>query len=252
MKTWQDFGFEVEITGDASPSLHLRESADPLRDRGESMHHSGGAASETLLIYGQPIREALARHQRGDFLVVGLGLGYIEATIAREALLLGVKPENISILSFESVPELRDFFKIWLYESEGISVEVARIYDLAVESLLSGTELSLINVKSFLRGLREFNIHGALVESHQIERQFDGILYDAFSSKTSPHLWEESFLTDLIQRTTKEDSFLSTYACKGSLKRALRANGFEVHVREGFLGKRNSTLGIRRLSIRSA
>lgn len=245
MKTWQDFGFEVEITGDGSPSLHLLESADPSRDRGESMHHSGGAASETLLIYGQPVREALVRRQRGDFLVVGLGLGYIEATIAREALLLGVSPDKISILSLESVPELRDFYIFWLHNSADISESVREVYDKAVGSLLRGSDISLDTLKAFLRSVREFKVQGALQKSDQVEGRFDGILYDAFSSKTSPHLWEERFLTDFIRHASKPEVFFSTYACRASLKRALKANEFEVHVREGFMGKRNSTLGLR-------
>lgn len=246
MKTWQDFGFEIEITGDQSPSLHLLQSSDPTKNYGESMHHSGGAASETLLIYGEPIKNSLKRDSSGDFLVVGLGLGYIEMTVAREALLAKILPQNISILSFESVPELREAFEFWLAGSHEVyDVAVFEVYDQVARSILKGTDLEVEQVKMFLRSLKSFEVQGALETQAQVRARYDGILYDAFSSKTTPHLWDEAFLKDLIFKSTKPGSFVSTYACKGSLKRALRENGFEVIVREGFMGKRNSTLGLR-------
>ena len=99
MKLWRDIGFEIEITGDGSPSLRLLESVDPAKDKGESMHHSGGACAETLLIYGQPIALTLQKVEKAHFLIVGLGLGYIELTIAREALLLGKKADAVGLIT---------------------------------------------------------------------------------------------------------------------------------------------------------
>ena len=84
MKSWQDIGFEVEITRDGSPSLHLIATVDPTKPFGETMHHSGGAITETNLIYGIPIAEIFVKMNSPQFLIVGLGLGYIEMIIARE------------------------------------------------------------------------------------------------------------------------------------------------------------------------
>lgn len=249
MKLWKDIGFEIEITGDGSPSLRLLQSVDPSKYRGESMHHSGGACAETLLIYGRPTKTLLEQIEKPSFLIVGLGLGYIEMTIAREALLLGLPPDGISLMkSYESVPELRQFFYLWLHGQEHeLSSEVAATYDSAVHSLLEGTSLSKEQIQAFLRPHYQTleSIGGALGEEAEILCRYHGIMYDAFSSKTSPHLWEESFLTQLLNKNTQEESLFSTYACRGSLKRALQSAGFEVVVREGFQGKRNSTLGVR-------
>lgn len=247
MKAWQDIGFEIEITGDGSPSLRLLASVDPLKDKGESMHHSGGACAETNLIYGEPIAEILAKITKAKFLIVGLGLGYIEMVIAREALLAKKSPQDIAaITSYESVPELREFFISWL-QNHDLHPEVKSTYDLVLEHVLKNSGISERDAKAFL--LSHFPsvnaVRGALYPEIPLEDQYHCILYDAFSSKTSPFLWEEEFLNRILKEGSAENSVLATYACKGSLKRALKNQGFEVIVREGFQGKRNSTQGRR-------
>ncbi|UXR63552.1 MnmC family methyltransferase [Bdellovibrio bacteriovorus] len=251
MKSWVDIGFEIEITGDQSPSLRLLESIDGATDRGESMHHSGGACAETLMIYGEPIGKVFQKIQKPHFLVVGLGLGYIELVIAREALLAEKDPQDVGLItSYESVPELREFFFHWLEDRKDLlHEEVWNTYDLVLEHVLRGTELSPGKLKFFLR--QHFknvsDIHAALNADVVLPSRYHCILYDAFSSKTSPHLWEEEFLNYILKTGTFANSLLSTYACKGTLKRALKQQGFEVILREGFQGKRNSTLGLKNL-----
>lgn len=249
MKLWKDIGFEIEVTGDGSPSLRLLEPTHELVPKGEVMHHSGGAAAETNQIYGKPIADIMARLSRPSFLIVGLGLGYIEMVIAREALKQGRGPETVArITSFESVPELREFFWKWLWGRDSeLSPEVSATYDQVLKSVLKDHDLEETKVKAFLQFFfrKASDISEALAQPLTVTGDYNGILYDAFSSKTSPHLWEESFLTEFLGQVTNKDCVFSTYACRGSLKRALRHHDFEVVVREGFLGKRNSTLGLR-------
>ncbi len=251
MKSWREIGFEIEMTGDGSPSLRMLQPVAPDRDKGESMHHSGGACAETNLIYGLPIRETLEKISRPHFLIVGLGLGYIELVIAREALRRGLKPQDIAqITSFESVPELREYFHLWLSNSvDELSAEVVDAYDTVLKFILQDLQISPQTIKDFL--LYHFpvseKIQAALTEQIEFKPQYHCFLYDAFSSKTSPHLWDEEFLRTFLGRASAESCQLSTYACKASLKRALVNQGFEVIVREGFQGKRNSTLGVRGL-----
>lgn len=249
MKSWRDIGFEIETTGDGSPSLRMLQPVAPDRDKGESMHHSGGACAETDLIYGNPVRETLKKIPQPHFLIVGLGLGYIELVIAREAILAGLKPQDIAgITSYESVSELREFFHLWLSHSVSmLSGEVQETYDKVLQSVLKGYQISPQQLKDFL--LYHFptadKICGALVEPLEFKTEYHCILYDAFSSKTSPHLWEEEFLNMFLAKAAAKSCQVSTYACKASLKRALNHQGFDVIVREGFQGKRNSTLGVR-------
>lgn len=249
MKSWQDIGFEIEITGDGSPSLRLLQGHKPDMLRGESMHHSGGAWAETDLIYGEPIRETLKTVEQARFAIVGLGLGYIEMTIAKEALLKGLLPRQVALISsFESVPELREFFMLWLEDRcQELAAEVAQTYDHVIEFILRGSSVAVADVKSFL--LFHFQqiqaLQGPLSEEITLSHTYNCLLYDAFSSKTSPFLWEEVFLTRWISQAAASPCCLSTYACRNSLKNALQALQFEVIVRPGFMGKRNSTLALR-------
>lgn len=249
MKSWGDIGFEIEITGDGSPSLRLLTSVDPEKFRGESMHHSGGACAETLLIYARPIKAILESIPKPSFLIVGLGLGYIEMAIAREALLLGLAPQNIGLItSYESVPELREFFYYWVWDrKELLSQEVCEVYDSAAQKIVQGTSFTASALKLFLQEKFKtiHDIQGALSDQVILPAKYHGIMYDAFSSKTTPFLWEQSFLEKVLATGATEQCQFSTYACRVSLKNALAAQGFEVVVREGFQGKRNSTLGLK-------
>lgn len=247
MKSWAEIGFEIETTGDGSPSLRLLESVDPTKYRGESMHHSGGAGAETLLIYGQTATQVFEKQNAPHFVVVGLGLGYIEMTIARQALL--VDKEIGRITSFESVPELRSYFWHWLYEGRtAMNETIWQTYEWVARSVIGETGLSIEDLKKRLRPLftKESEIHGPLDSDFKLPDRYHGIMYDAFSSKTTPHLWDEDFLYRFLVEGAAEFSIFSTYACRGSLKRALQKSGFEVLIREGFQGKRNSTWGLKR------
>lgn len=232
---------------DGSPTLRLLESVDPTKFKGESMHHSGGACAETNLIYGRPMKDVLENITKPHFLVVGLGLGYIELTLAREALLLGKTVSEIGLItSYESIPELREFFFTWL-SSGKLHPEVQHTYDKVLEYILVGTELQPAQLKSFLKEhfKKLDDLRGALSMDVELESKYHCILYDAFSSKTTPYLWEESFLEKLLSGGVAEQSVLSTYACRASFRTALKNHGFEVIVREGFCGKRTSTLGLK-------
>ena len=245
MKTWADIGFEIEITADQSPSLRLLQSVDVTKFKGESMHHSGGAWAETKLIYVNPMRDLL-NTQKTDLgvVVVGLGLGYIEMSLARESLLQKVPPSGIrQMTSYESVPELREFFWSWLHEKE-LHPEVQDIYDQVAAFVISETTLTISNLKSFLKYHFKSldSLAGALEVTTDLPTNVQAIFYDAFSSKTTPLLWEQHFLENFLQKTAGTSCLFSTYACRVSLKQALLASGFQYEVRPGFQGKRNSTI----------
>lgn len=242
-KTWAGIGFEVEVTGDGSPSLRLLLRKDQEGLRGESMHHSGGAAEETELIYGRVIRRCFEHLPSPHFMSVGLGLGYIELCVAREALLNA--STSFTLASFELVPELKDYFLRWL-KGDLLSAEISGTYDQVLQFVLKEAPHLAAEVKALLCQKQEqgsWRLYGALEEETVFEHKAHGVLFDAFSAKTTPALWTEEFLTSFFKRATATDAMLSTYASRTSLKKALKAAGFTVEIREGFKGKRNSTLG---------
>lgn len=241
MKTWQQIGFQLEITADGSPSLR---PLDPATGAGEAMHHSGGAFSESLAIYAPLIREVFDRFPSPGLLSVGLGLGYNEFLVAAEGRR---KAKDYRLLSYESVPALRENLLRWLLEPERDS-EIGASYGDILERVSAGdTVLARLIREDLLKrhGTGAWLLRGPLGEDSLPAGRFEGFLYDAFSSKTSPELWREEFLVRFLELAAAPCALLSTYACTGSLKRALARNGFRVEKRPGFQGKRNSTFAIR-------
>ncbi|UBM61452.1 tRNA (5-methylaminomethyl-2-thiouridine)(34)-methyltransferase MnmD [Candidatus Sulfidibacterium hydrothermale] len=66
---------------------------------------------------------------------------------------------------------------------------------------------------------------------------FHVIYFDAFSPESQPEMWtEEGFLK--LYKTLVPQGILVTYSCKGSVKRALKAAGFQIEKLPGPPGKR--------------
>jgi hypothetical protein len=228
-QTWSEIGFEVEITGDNSPSLRLL--------------NSGGAAEETELIYGRVIQQVFKTIPKPHFLSVGLGLGYVELTIACEALLN--HNTSFTLESFELVPELKLYFMQWL-KCEQIAPEISEVYDQVLKFILKDCDLNPQEVKTELLRKwtqKEWLMQGALEDQAQFMSKAHAVLFDAFSAKTTPILWTEEFLVKFFNEAMAADSMLSTYASRTSLKNAMKSSEIQIEIREGFKSKRNSTLG---------
>ena len=227
---WEDHKFLVKITGDGSPSLKYLGS-----EHDESMHHSGGAWSETDYIYGNALRAGMDQGAR-TVLSVGLGLAYNEMLSVKLAL-----ERNIEILlhSYEKDNFLSEHF------SDFIKNPNDEVYKsiLGFVNAQKPQELILEKLRGMLRK-EDFIILGPL-NLENILRRYQVILYDAFSSKATPELWREDFLNEFLRKAADDKCIVSTYACTGSLKQSLKAQGFQVHERLGFQGKRSSLIGNR-------
>lgn len=242
MKKWQDIGYTIEYTQDSSPTLRLND--------GESMHHSAGAFSESEFIYGKAIDLALSNHNSPAFLVVGLGLAYIEMLIAVKCIKNNISPDKIKILSFESNSDIRETFLSWLWQETDKANEMTTPYNEALKSILtvySGIEVR--DVKQFLQKYFPENLkHMFTLETVElIKEKYHAILYDAYSSKTTPELWGEDFLNyTLMQTSDPKFCIFASYAAKGTLIRALKFQQFTKISDQGFSGKRNSSLYIKK------
>ncbi len=71
-------------------------------------------------------------------------------------------------------------------------------------------------------------------------RLFDVIYFDAFSPEVQPELWSVDVFKNLYNQANK-GAVLTTYSCKGSVKRNLREAGFQVEKLPGPPGKREIT-----------
>jgi len=67
--------------------------------------------------------------------------------------------------------------------------------------------------------------------------RYDLIYFDAFGARVQPELWTEAIFSKMYA-ALKKDGILTTYAAKGSVRRALQAVGFTVERLPGPPGKR--------------
>lgn len=67
--------------------------------------------------------------------------------------------------------------------------------------------------------------------------RFHLLYFDAFGPEVQPELWTEAIFTQLF-KCLKPEGILVTYSCKGTVKRALKAAGFEIEKLPGPAGKR--------------
>ena len=67
--------------------------------------------------------------------------------------------------------------------------------------------------------------------------KYDVIYFDAFSPEAQAELWTADIFTKLFA-TLKKGGVMTTYSCKGSVKRALKQAGFSIEKLPGPPGKR--------------
>lgn len=154
---------------------------------------------------------------------------------------------------------LNAFLTLLLSEKEGrkihyTSVEKYPLEDHIVKQLNYPKKLNPVKEEIFqaihhapwgkdVRITDHFMLHkmkGDLCKVRLKDAVFDLVYFDAFSPDVQPELWTEEIFR-MIFRSMKINSFLVTYSSKGSVKRALKAAGFQVEKLPGPPGKREIT-----------
>jgi hypothetical protein len=233
--------FEIAFTADGSPSLRVKDESG----YGERMHHSDGALSESLYIYGDAIEEVLREKWPLHGVSVGLGLGYNEIIFAGKAIHYGLSPNECRIYSFEVEPLLKENFLNWII---GADCAISELYGCIQDQLTPHFNAQAI--RPWLKQAHENNtwqVRGDFLHESSDISEITCVLYDAFSNKMSPELWQESLLTDSLNRMCAANCVFSTYAATGALNRSLKNAGFIRENRPGFSGKRESTFARKKL-----
>jgi len=237
--------FTFETTLDGSPTLRIRVSEKELS---EAMHSLKGAFSETLYIYGAALQKMLESGFPPRILSMGLGLGYVEILASALLQKAGKETRDVYIESFEILPELRERIVAWLNDDSQCPANFIQAYDQILGRTASEVGLNNKEIKAYLHDLYSqgrWTIREALTPETKFSFKFSCICFDAFSSKSTPEVWTEAFLRDFLSKAADERCVLSTYACTGNLKRALREAGFKLEIRQGFSSKRDSTFAVR-------
>lgn len=224
-------GFQWHITKDASPTL------SPIH--GENMHSHHGALSESLYLY-QPALNSLNEKGKGklkSILSLGIGLAYNEMIFAAEAIRGGWS--HFYLESFENQDFLLKALTQWLQPHSS-----SKVYPIPCLWVSQHYKIEPQKIRKFLhQAVNEgkWKIRGALDRNTSFDRPFHCILFDAYSSQTSPELWTEEFLSDFLAKTALPHCIFSTYAATGSLTRSLNEHGFKVTLKKGFGKKRACT-----------
>ena len=243
---FKEIGFEIEKTKDDSPTLRLIKSAEADLESGhrggESMHHTGGAFSETCLIYGQAFQYGFEKNQNPVIVSLGLGLGYVEVLAIVFSMLHN--SSQFQILSYETVPGLRKNFEEFYLKQKN-----SETYEWILNKMAETYKLKSYDLRNQVKKALEENrlqLKGDFISEESNLKSFDVFCYDAYSKKTSPELWDENLMAKIFSKGS-EKSCVSSYASNGVLKRALTQANYHFEVLEGFQGKRNRTWAYRRL-----
>lgn len=223
------FEFKQFTTADGSPTISTAPSW-------ERMHAEEGAFTERQLIYQPLVENVFDSVKEPVFLSMGLGIGYNEFIIAFESLKSAQTPALI--ISYESVGSLRENFAAWLKEEKS---DLAPVYNQIIEIYAGKYKRESADAKTLLlKWLNEgrLKLLGA-IEDYEPPVSH-GILFDAFSPKSCPQLWEPEFLDVFFEKSSAPLCYVATHACNTPLKQALKKNGFTLDINKGFGRKRES------------
>lgn len=225
--------YNIVKTQDGSLSLEFIQS----EGLSEHMHHSGGALEESLYIY-YPALEYLQQHKLPlRILSIGLGTGLNEMLIAAHKLKYNISSMHVE--SFESEKYLTDSFVNWLQSNQS---SLAEVYEHNLKMVAQHFSLPKESIKE---QLAQVHLRPAIDTTTLFNDKFHAIFFDFFSSKINDVFWSEEFVTRLIQSALYPQAVFTTYAAKGSLKRVLQSQGFQLEKKSGFKGKRECTYATR-------
>lgn len=109
---------------------------------------------------------------------------------------------------------------------------------LSIDKVICEKLHSAKGVKVILNPYFSFEVqYKKLQEIKMHDNQFDVVFFDAFSSEVQPEMWEEHVFRK-IENAMKRGGVLTTYSCKGIVKRAMISVGFSIQKLPGPPGKR--------------
>lgn len=235
--------FQIIWTADGSPTLEIPNEFGVR----EKMHHSKGALSETLFVYGEAMALTWEKTLQPHVLNVGVGVGYHEFMVAAMAVRDG--RDIGSLVSFERLPQLHtELLNVITPFESTPTTPLTRVFQDVLDRVANHFQVEARHIRQKLENWRERDLwqrEGTWTIDTHPKVQFHCILYDPFSAKMNPEFWTDENLSGFLQRWCATPCVFSTYAARGVLTRALKSAGFQVTKRNGFGGKKESTLAAR-------
>lgn len=218
-------------TGDGSVTIHLP-------DWDEQYHSKHGAVQEARYVFLKMGLHYFTNNYEIDkisILEIGFGTGLNAFLTLLESERLNLKIDYTGVEAYPVPPEE---VKLLNYPEATQAVDKADLF-LKLHQV-KWEELSTIsNNFSLLKMQKKF---------HEIEDKglHDLIYFDAFGARVQPDLWTEEIFA-IMHRALKPNGVLVTYAAKGSVRRAMIANGFLVEKLPGPPGKREMLRAVKKL-----
>lgn len=209
---------EIIITSDGSTTIHLPEWD-------EQYHSKHGAIQESYHVFIKNGFEAISKPNI-SILEVGFGTGlnaiitFLESLKSRRTIdYVGIEAYPVSLEEVEKLnyiseldaPNLKDVFK------------KMHTIDWEQKTVVSDF-FTLTKRKQFFNQISD-------------SEQFDLIYFDAFGARVQPELWTEDIFK-IMYNALRKNGVLTTYAAKGSVRRAMQSVGFKVERLPGPPGKR--------------
>ncbi|WP_320815565.1 tRNA (5-methylaminomethyl-2-thiouridine)(34)-methyltransferase MnmD [Flavobacterium sp.] len=216
---------EIIITSDGSSTIYIPEW-------NESYHSKNGAIQEAYHVFINA-GYSLVEKQSINILEIGFGTG-LNAFITY----LEAKKSNtqINYVGVEAYPVSEDEVNSLNYIEE-------------LNAKIEKDVFSLMHDSKWDEGI-EISSQFKLTKRKQLFQEindidcFDLIYFDAFGFTLQPELWSEEIFQSMYDSLLK-NGILVTYACRGSIKRAMLKAGFKVEKLPGAPGKREMIRGIK-------
>lgn len=216
---------EILTTNDGSTTIHLP-------DWDESYHSKHGAIQEAYHVF---IKSGLSLFEGKSVSILEIGFGtglnafitYLEAKKVNQTIdYVGVEAYPVQVeeaLQMNYVSELNASNEKDVFDKmHQISWE---------EKHTISSNFSLTKRKQFFQDIID-------------ENAFDLIYFDAFGFRVQPELWSLEIFQKMYV-ALKTNDVLVTYACRGSIKRAMLECGFKVEKLPGAPGKREMLRAIK-------
>ncbi|MDD4829355.1 MAG: tRNA (5-methylaminomethyl-2-thiouridine)(34)-methyltransferase MnmD [Bacteroidales bacterium] len=212
-----DNNIEVLITQDGSSSLRRK-------DLQEGYHSTYGAIAESVHIFIDAGLRNVEKHSLINILEIGFGTG-LNALLTCEFAIK--EKQSIYYQTIEKYPLSQQIISQLNYgKLLSLEEEFLKIHSV------SWNENAEIN--------NLFSIHKIDKPAENLNYKanfFDIIYFDAFAPQFEENLWQQEMFAKLYS-SLKEGGLLVTYCCKGDVKRALKASGFQIEKLPGPKGKR--------------
>lgn len=206
------------LTADGSHTLFNSET-------GEHYHSTFGAITESEHIF---IRAGLGAvlKEKPELNVLEIGLG----TGLNALLALQWAEENKKRINYHAL-------EAFPLEQETIEkLNYAEVLEINTQDFLKIHALG--NLKSLISNRFSFSCDHVKLEHASFPlNQYDVVFFDAFSPDVQAEMWTEVSFRKIF-KSMKKGGVLTTYSCKGIVKRALKASGFQIEKLPGPPGKR--------------